>query len=202
MLDELKKEILVPVIRLKDREKARMVTEILIKTGYRVLEMTFTVPEADKLIKEFSGKAVMGAGTVLDMEQARKASEAGAAFIVSPALEPSVISFCKKKRIPVAAGAMTPTEVHEAVKLGSDIIKIFPASLLGGPAYIKTLKSVFGQITLMPTGGITDKNCPEYLAAGADLLGIGNWLVDDGRTAEEVRERALLLKKALKSRQA
>ncbi|MDD5065893.1 MAG: bifunctional 4-hydroxy-2-oxoglutarate aldolase/2-dehydro-3-deoxy-phosphogluconate aldolase [bacterium] len=192
-INSLKENILVPVIRLKSTEKAIQVCETLVQAGYRVLEITFTIPNAEEVIRQFGSKVMTGAGTVLTKEQARRAVTAGACFLVSPALEPDVINYAHKKKVLAGPGTATPTEVHTALKLKADLVKVFPASHLGGPDYIRSLKSVFGNIILMPTGGITDANCIDYLKAGADLLGIGNWLADDKKSLSEIREKGVSL---------
>ncbi len=173
--------------------KAIEISKTLIQIGYKVIEITFTIPMAEKVIDTLKEEAVIGAGTVLTIEQAKMSIEAGAQFIVSPVFDKEIIKLTKKNKIITCAGAVTPTEIHQAFKNRVDIIKIFPVSHLGGVDYLKTIRSIFKNIILLPTGGITDQNCIDYLNAGADLLGIGNWLVDDKKDLTTIKERGMIL---------
>ncbi|HUT53404.1 MAG TPA: bifunctional 4-hydroxy-2-oxoglutarate aldolase/2-dehydro-3-deoxy-phosphogluconate aldolase [bacterium] len=150
-----------------------------VEGGLRALEITLNRPEACDQIaqikKRYGDKIALGAGTVLDPAAAARALDAGAEFIVTPALLPDVIAFCKERNVPVFPGAMTPTEVLAAHKAGADMVKVFPASVLGA-AYIKSLKGPFPFIRLMPTGGVTVEAVQGYFQAGAAALGVGSEL--------------------------
>jgi 2-dehydro-3-deoxyphosphogluconate aldolase/(4S)-4-hydroxy-2-oxoglutarate aldolase len=147
--------------------------------GLRVMEITLNRKEAfdqiQLLKKTFRSKLDFGAGTVLDVESAKKAIAAGAQFIVTPALVLDVIGFCRNKSVPVFPGAMTPTEILAAHRAGAEMVKVFPASCLG-PGYIKSLKGPFPEIKLMPTGGVAPENVQEYFKAGASAIGVGGEL--------------------------
>jgi 2-dehydro-3-deoxyphosphogluconate aldolase / (4S)-4-hydroxy-2-oxoglutarate aldolase len=155
--------------------------EAIIAGGIKSMEVTMTVPNALNVIKDLSEKfgneTLIGAGTVLDTETAKKCVAAGAKFIITPCLIIEVIEFCSRTNVPILAGSFTPTEVFTAWKAGADVVKIFPASV-GGADYLKALKAPFPQIKMMPTGGISLKNAGDFLKAGAFALGIGGELVN------------------------
>jgi 2-dehydro-3-deoxyphosphogluconate aldolase/(4S)-4-hydroxy-2-oxoglutarate aldolase len=121
---------------------------------------------------------VVGAGTVLDPETARACILAGARFVVSPSLNPETIACCLRHGVAVIPGALTPTEIVEAATAGADLVKVFPASALGGPSYLKALKAPLPHIDLVPTGGVSLDTAAAYIAAGASALGVGSDLVD------------------------
>ena len=149
--------------------------------GVTVAEVTFTVPNAIDVIREakrqLGDRVLLGAGTVLDTETARAAILAGAEFIVSPAVNLDVIRMCRRYDKLVMPGAFTPTEVLSAWEAGADIVKVFPADVLG-PAFFKALRGPLPQVKLMPTGGVDLNTASEFLAAGACCLGVGGQLVD------------------------
>jgi 2-dehydro-3-deoxyphosphogluconate aldolase/(4S)-4-hydroxy-2-oxoglutarate aldolase len=120
---------------------------------------------------------LIGAGTVLDAETARRCRDAGAEFLVSPALNIETIEFAVKEEILFMAGALTPTEIVKAWKAGSDFVKVFPCGQVGGAKYIKAIKGPLPQIPLVPTGGVNLNTAAEFLEAGADALGVGGELV-------------------------
>ena len=178
----------IPIIRTKSAEQAMQVAEAINKGGVKVLEVTMTVPNAlnvmEKVTSEFKGDILLGAGTVLDPETARASILAGAEFIVTPCLNPEVIKICKRYSIPVIPGTMTPTEILTAWELGADLVKVFPIDVIGGPKYIKAVKAPLPQVALVPTGGITLENTPEYIKAGADAVAAGTSLVDTKAVTE------------------
>lgn len=169
----------VGIIRGADTAAVEGAFAAAARGGFRTLEITLNRPEAFEQItairKRYGGDIELGAGTVLDAAAAEKAVAAGAEFIVTPALIPDVIAFCRARNIPVFPGAMTPTEIFSAHRAGAAMIKVFPSSVLG-PAYIKSLKGPFPDIPLMPTGGVTVELVGEYFAAGAAALGVGGEL--------------------------
>jgi 2-dehydro-3-deoxyphosphogluconate aldolase/(4S)-4-hydroxy-2-oxoglutarate aldolase len=133
------------------------------------------------LIREVAARAtdaVVGAGTVLDPETAIRCIDAGAQFILSPALNPATIATCRKREVVIIPGALTPTEVVAAWTAGADLVKVFPAGAVGGPGYLKALKAPLPQIDLVPTGGVDLDTAGDFIRAGAAALGVGSALVD------------------------
>ena len=181
VLEIIKREKLVPVVRTSDTDDARRAIEALSKCGIRIFEITMTVPNAAELIAELNEKnadVLLGAGTVLNKAQAEKCVEAGAQFVVSPAFDAETIRFCREKNIAVMPGCLTPTEVLTAWNAGADCVKIFPCDVMGGAKYLKTLKTLFPHIEMMPTGGVSLETIAAYFAAGAIAVGVGTDLVD------------------------
>lgn len=173
---------LVPVVRAPSAELAIRAAEAVLAGGISIFEITMTVPNAidaiRALIARFGDRVLVGAGTVLSAEDARRCLEAGARFIVSPGLDLATIEAAQAGGVPVMPGALTPTEVITAWKAGAEMVKIFPASALGGPKYLKALKGPLPQVKLLPTGGVNEATAGEYIAAGAVALGVGSELVD------------------------
>lgn len=179
VLDRIRREKLIPVIRADDTDDARKAIEILSECGIKVYEITMTVPNAVELIGKLSDSDVLiGAGTILNREQAEKCVEAGAQFIVSPAFNLETVRFCRENEIAVMPGSLTPTEVLAAWNAGADYVKIFPCDVLGGAKYLKTLKTLFPHIEMMPTGGVSGDTIADFFAAGAIAVGVGADLVD------------------------
>ncbi|HVO09893.1 MAG TPA: bifunctional 4-hydroxy-2-oxoglutarate aldolase/2-dehydro-3-deoxy-phosphogluconate aldolase [Vicinamibacteria bacterium] len=172
---------LIPVIRAQSADEAQAVVEAIQAGGVSILEITMTVPNAVKLIEQvvgYASGALVGAGTVLDAETARACIAAGARFVVSPALNLETVRACNEAGVAVLPGALTPTEVVTAWKAGADLVKVFPANAVGGPAYIKSLKAPLPQVGLVPTGGVNLQTAKEFIKAGAAALGVGADLVD------------------------
>ena len=173
---------IVAVIRMKDPNKLQAVVDAIAEGGIRVLEITMTVPGAVDLIRDLAPRLpegfILGAGTVLDAETAQRCVDAGARFIVSPALDIPTIELCRRIGVPVFPGALTPTEILTAWKAGANAVKVFPANAVGGATYIKSLKAPLPQIELLPTGGVSLKTAGDFIAAGAFALGVGADLVD------------------------
>jgi 2-dehydro-3-deoxyphosphogluconate aldolase/(4S)-4-hydroxy-2-oxoglutarate aldolase len=171
----------VAVVRAKSGELLADVAEALLAGGVEVMEITFTVPHAEKVLERVADrlgdKVLLGAGTVLDTETARVALLAGAQFIVAPTVNHDVIRLCQRYSKLVMPGALTPTEVLSAWEAGADIVKIFPSEITG-PAYLKALHGPLPQIRLMPTGGVNLDTAAEFLRCGACALGIGGSLVE------------------------
>jgi 2-dehydro-3-deoxyphosphogluconate aldolase/(4S)-4-hydroxy-2-oxoglutarate aldolase len=170
---------IIGIIRGAETKAVEGAVAAAVKGGIRSLEITLNRAEACEQIgeikKRYGAEIELGAGTVLDPEAAARALDAGAEFIVTPALLPDVIAFCKERNVTVFPGAMTPSEVLSAHKAGADMVKVFPASILGA-AYIKSLKGPFPDIRLMPTGGVTVERVQGYFQAGASALGVGSEL--------------------------
>jgi 2-dehydro-3-deoxyphosphogluconate aldolase/(4S)-4-hydroxy-2-oxoglutarate aldolase len=173
---------LIPVVRAESADLAMRAVEAIKAGGVGVLEVTMTVPGAIGVIKQlaaaFGDEALIGAGTVLDPETARACIQAGAQFIVSPALNEETIAFCRDNDVAVFPGALTPTEVVRAWNAGADAVKVFPAGAVGGASYLKALKAPLPQIELIPTGGVSLQTAADFIKAGAMALGVGADLVD------------------------
>ncbi len=182
---EIRKQIaaigIVPVIRASTAENAFLAVDALRKGGISVIEVTLTVPGAERVIealrKQFDSALIVGAGTVLNSESAKRCLEAGAQFIVSPGLNTSTVAFVNSQKVLMIAGALTPTEIVAAWENGSDLVKIFPCNAVGGPGYIKSLKGPFPQIPFIPTGGVNLQTAADFLRAGCEALGIGSELI-------------------------
>jgi 2-dehydro-3-deoxyphosphogluconate aldolase / (4S)-4-hydroxy-2-oxoglutarate aldolase len=172
---------IVPVIRASSGREALMAAEAVSEGGIPIVEITMTVPGAVEVIRELaksnSSKVLIGAGTVLDAEAARRCRDAGAEFLVSPALNIETIDFATKENLLIMAGALTPTEIVKAWKAGADFVKVFPCGQVGGAKYIKAIKGPLPQIPLVPTGGVNLNTAAEFLEAGAEALGVGSELV-------------------------
>jgi 2-dehydro-3-deoxyphosphogluconate aldolase/(4S)-4-hydroxy-2-oxoglutarate aldolase len=181
VLEQLTAEALIPVIRADSTETALRIVEALVDGGIRTLEITMTVPDAMMAIRsvaeKFGHSVLLGAGTVTTGAMAEGALDAGVEFLVTPCLVPEVIEVAKRNGVAVLPGAITPTEVFTAWSLGGDIIKIFPASHVGGASYLKALKGPFPQIPLCPTGGVNLTTIAEFISAGAVAVGVGGELV-------------------------
>lgn len=196
MLERLKSLKIVPVIRTDRLEDAERACDWLLEAGLEALEITLSVPGAERLIGQLARSrpdALLGAGTVLDAAAAERCLDAGAAFLVSPCAVPEVATVARRRLVPYMPGAATPSEVLARWREGADAVKVFPAKLLGGPAYLKTLRSVFPEIPLMPTGGVTPETAPDYLAAGAVCVGMGSELAPKGALAAGGRQTVLSL---------
>jgi 2-dehydro-3-deoxyphosphogluconate aldolase/(4S)-4-hydroxy-2-oxoglutarate aldolase len=172
---------IVAVVRFGSPEPLVRVVEALAAGGVTVAEVTFTVPGALDVIRaakqQFGDRVLLGAGTVLDPETARAALLAGAEFLVSPTINLDVIRLCRRYDKLVMPGAFTPTEVLTAWEAGADVVKVFPADVVG-PAFFKALRGPLPQVKLMPTGGVDLSTAGAFLNAGAVCLGVGTQLVD------------------------
>lgn len=171
----------VPVVRASSPREARMAADAVCEGGISVVEITMTVPGAVEVIRELtksgSSNVLVGAGTVLNAEAARRCLDAGAEFLVSPGLNLPMVELARKEGKVVMAGALTPTEIMAAWEAGSDFVKVFPCGQVGGAKYIKALKGPFPQIPLVPTGGVNLNTAGEFIEAGAVALGVGGELV-------------------------
>ena len=156
----------------------------------RIFEISMTIPDAPRLIRSLARNPdlLVGAGTVPDAANARLCLEAGARFIVAPWIDPALAEPCRRAGALLMLGAVTPTEVRHALAAGADVVKVFPASSVGGPPHIRALASVLPDIPFCPTGGVDAGNVAEYLAAGAAFVGKGGALVDEKRIAAADRD--------------
>lgn len=179
---------LVAVVRANDPTHLVDVIRALADGGVMIAEVTFTVPNAVDVIRaardQLGEKVLLGAGTVLDPETARAALLAGAEFIVSPTVNLGVIQLCRRYDKLVFPGAFTPTEILTAWEAGADMVKVFPADVLG-PSFFKAMRGPLPHIRLMPTGGVDLNNASDYLRAGACCLGVGSQLVDPKAVARQ-----------------
>lgn len=171
---------LVAVIRTPSCKLVAPVCEALAKGGVLALEVTMTVPDALRALREvnaqFGDQILLGAGTILNAAQAHAAIDAGAQYVISPITKLEIIEAAHARNKPVMLGAYTPTEAQLAHEAGADFIKIFPADKLG-PGYIKNLRAPLPHLRLVPTGGVDLQTAPEFLKAGCAALGVGSSLV-------------------------
>ncbi len=179
---------LVAVVRAPEPSHLVEVIRALADGGVTVAEVTLTVPNAIDVIrqakKELGDRVMLGAGTILDPETARAAFLAGAEFIVSPTLNLDVIRMARRYDKLVFPGAFTPTEILAAWEAGADVVKVFPAEVVG-PAFFKAMRGPLPQVKLMPTGGVDLKTAGDFLRAGAVCLGVGSQLVDPKAVARQ-----------------
>ena len=177
---------IVAVVRSPDSQQLVEVVRALADGGVTVAEITMTVPGALDVVKQvrasLGDRVLLGAGTILDPETARSAILAGAEYIVAPTLNLDVIKLCHRYDKLVMPGAFTPTEILAAWEAGADIVKVFPADVVG-PAFFKAIKGPLPQIRVMPTGGVDLTTASAFLKAGACCLGVGSQLVDPALVA-------------------
>ncbi|AYF53370.1 bifunctional 4-hydroxy-2-oxoglutarate aldolase/2-dehydro-3-deoxy-phosphogluconate aldolase [Clostridium botulinum C] len=176
----------VAVIRANSKKEAIKISESCIEGGIPAIEVTFTVKDADKVIRELkdkfpSNKLIVGAGTVLDSETARVAILNGAEYIVSPSFDLETAKLCNRYQIPYMAGCMTITEIIRAMEAGVDIVKLFPGSAYG-PSIIKAIKDPIPQVSIMPTGGVSLDNVKEWIKNGCVAVGVGGSLTSGAKT--------------------
>ncbi len=178
---------LVVVVRADNSQIAKKITDACLEGGASAIEITHTVPGATKVIedlaKEYAGKIIIGAGTVLDAETARIAILSGAQYVVSPFLSRETLRLCNRYQIPCMPGIMTVEGVVEAMELGADILKIFPGEAFG-PKIIKAIKGPLPQANMMPTGGVNIDNVGEWIKAGAVAVGVGGSLTAGAKTGD------------------
>ena len=179
VLQLMKKSGVIPVVVLDDTAKALTTANALLAGGVSVMEITFrTAAAADsiKAVSENCPEMLVGAGTVVTLDQCKQALECGAKFIVSPGFDPEVVSWCVERNVPITPGCVTPTEIMAAMKLGLNVVKFFPAGVYGGLKAMKSLSAPFGGVKFIPTGGVDAKNLKEYLEAPFVHAVGGSWL--------------------------
>jgi 2-dehydro-3-deoxyphosphogluconate aldolase/(4S)-4-hydroxy-2-oxoglutarate aldolase len=167
-------------VRVTSRDLALFAAETVYAAGIPIVEITLTVPGALEVIGELAKRypdLVVGAGTVLDEESARRCVDAGARFLTSPGFVRKVVAYAKLTEVAVLPGALTPTEIIAAWKAGSDFVKIFPTTPVGGSQYIRALKVPFPQIPLIATGGVNQLTASDFILAGATAIGLGGELL-------------------------
>ncbi|GGG63022.1 bifunctional 4-hydroxy-2-oxoglutarate aldolase/2-dehydro-3-deoxy-phosphogluconate aldolase [Paenibacillus radicis (ex Gao et al. 2016)] len=197
MLDQLLEHKIVAILRGIEDRHADAAGQALIDGGIRLMEITMNTPGASVMIErwrmKFDGKAFIGAGTVLDLEMAKVAVDAGAQYLITPNLDEAVVAYGRERGLSVWPGVMTPTEIVKAWKAGADAVKIFPMGTLG-TKYLSEIRGPLDQIPMMATGGADLSNLAEYFRAGANAVGLGSKLVNlewirEGKY-DQVTERA------------
>ncbi|RPI20529.1 MAG: bifunctional 4-hydroxy-2-oxoglutarate aldolase/2-dehydro-3-deoxy-phosphogluconate aldolase [Chloroflexota bacterium] len=197
VLDKVKALGLLAVIRGPAADITIKMVSALVEGGVKGIEITYSTPNAEQVVAElaqkFGDEILLGMGTLTEPAQVASARAAGAHFLVSPICEPGLVCAMVESGLVVMAGALTPTEVFQAYRLGVDVVKIFPGSV-GGPAYIKALKGPFPYIPMMPTGGVSAANAADWFAAGVVAVGAGSELCPPQLAKEgkfdEIRQRA------------
>lgn len=181
----LERHRVIPVIRTSTAAFATAAVDALAAGGFTTFEITMTIPGALAVIEDLTAttELLVGAGTVLNLDQAADCLAAGARYLVSPCVIPDLPALCHGAHAACLLGGMTPTELRQAHIAGADAVKIFPAASVGGPRHVAALKAVFPDVRLVPTGGVTADNAGDYLRAGAAFVGIGGALIDEAALA-------------------
>ena len=180
MQEQIEKLGIVPVVVLNNAKDALPLAKALTEGGLPCAEITFRTEAAEESIRQMAAEypeMLVGAGTVLTIEQVDRAVNAGAKFIVSPGFDPEIVDYCLSKEIPVFPGCITPSEVAQAVKRGLKVVKFFPAEQFGGAAAIKALAAPYTMMRFMPTGGVSAKNLKDYLSCDKIIACGGSWMV-------------------------
>ena len=205
MMNQLKSIGIIPVVVLNNADDALPLAERLVKGGLPCAEVTFRTDAAEESIRRIAKafpEMIVGAGTVLTCEQADRAIDAGAKFIVSPGFNPKVTEYVLKKGVPMTPGVCTPTEIEAALQFGLDVLKFFPAEPSGGLKMIKALAAPYVGLNFMPTGGINADNVRDYLKYDRIVACGGSWMVSGALVKEGkfdeiekmVREAAAIVK--------
>ncbi len=179
ILERFSNSIVVPVVVIDDAKDAVPTANAMLKGGVDVMEITFrtsAAPDAIKAVSENCPDVLVGAGTILNLEQCKLAVEMGAKFIVSPGFDKDVVAWCIENNIPVTPGCVTPTEITAAVNMGLKVIKFFPANVYGGLNAMKNLSAPFVGIKFLPTGGINTSNIKEYIDSPFIHAVGGSWV--------------------------
>ena len=180
IVNKIKDIGIVPVIAISDAEKAVPLAKALIEGGIPCAEVTFRTAEGEECIRRIAAQVpeiLVGAGTVLSIEQANRARKAGAEFVVSPGFNPGVVNYCIENEIPIIPGCSTPSDMEAAMEFGLDTVKFFPAEQAGGLAYIKACAAPYPNLNFMPTGGINAGNIGSYTAFDKVIACGGSWMV-------------------------
>lgn len=178
ILNELKANGIVAVVRGKNHEEARGYMEACLRGGIKSLELTYTIPNVCELIKEYSSheEALIGVGSVLNAKMASDAIEAGAKYVVSPGYSEEVNKVCKEMNVLYLPGCMTVGEIMKAMDAGNKMIKLFPGDVFGAK-YVKAIKAPIPNVEIMPTGGVSVDNIEEWFANGVSCVGVGSSLI-------------------------
>jgi 2-dehydro-3-deoxyphosphogluconate aldolase/(4S)-4-hydroxy-2-oxoglutarate aldolase len=180
-IDKLLSEKMMTLVRSNSQSEGQAMADALVEAGVKVIEITLTTPGALKIIEKLlkNKDLLVGAGTVRTVKDVKKVEDVGASFIVSPDTNEDIIAATKKLKLVSMPGVSTPTEVAIAEESGADILKLFPAAILG-PAHLKMIREPFPNNRWCPTAGITLESIPKWFEAGADLVGLGGPLTKDG----------------------
>lgn len=179
VMAKLKNSAIVPVVVIEDAKDAVATAKALVAGGVDVMEITFrtaAAPDAIRAVAENCPEMLPGAGTVITLEQCKKAIECGAKFIVSPGFDEEVVRYCVEQGVAVCPGCVTPTEIMAAMKLGLKVVKFFPANVYGGLSAMKALSGPFSGVQFLPTGGVSAKNIREYIDAPYVFAVGGSWV--------------------------
>lgn len=202
MKDRFRNTGVIPVVVLNDDNNAVNLVRAMYEGGIDIAEVTFRTEAAASSIKKISEEVpevLVGAGTIINLEQCKRAIEVGAKFIVCPGISEDVIRYCQEHDVLVIPGCVTPSEIMKCLELGVDTVKFFPASSFGGLKTIKALAAPFKQVKFMPTGGISTANLEEYLSCEAILACGGSWICADKLVEEgKFNEISELCKEARK----
>ncbi len=179
IIPELSAVKIIPVVKIENAEHAEPLAEALLAGGLACAEITFRTAAAPAAIRSLStrGNMLVGAGTVLTVDQARQANDCGAQFIVSPGCNPKVVAYCVNNGIPIAPGIATPSDIEVALGFGLEVVKFFPAEAFGGIKTLKAISAPYGMLRFIPTGGINANNLPDYLAFDRVIACGGSWMV-------------------------
>lgn len=195
LLEQLRKLRIVPVIVIDDPNDAAALASALVEGGLPIAEVTFRTASAAESIRRIAGERsdlLLGAGTVLKVEQAKQARAAGATFMVAPGFNPAVVDYCLEQNIPVFPGVATPTEVETALNKGLSVVKFFPAEPMGGLPFLKAMSAPYGMMSFIPTGGISAQNLKEYLAFNKVVACGGSWMAPaewiKGKMFDQIRD--------------
>ncbi|MFT2140288.1 bifunctional 2-keto-4-hydroxyglutarate aldolase/2-keto-3-deoxy-6-phosphogluconate aldolase [Staphylococcus sp. GDY8P145P] len=205
ILNQLHENYLVAVVRGNDEDETKKIVDEIIKGGFKNIEITFTVPNAEEVInkvhKQYGDDIVLGAGTVLDAATAQIAINKGAQYIVSPHLDTNISKLCNVYSIPYLPGCSSATEIIEALRYGSDLIKLFPGGQLGA-GFIKDIKGPVPNVELMPSGGVNLDNVSDWIEKGSFAVGIGGDLTKEftGNNFEVISEKAQKYVEAVRNR--
>ncbi len=186
-LKQLSSLRIIPVVIINNENASEQLAQSLINGGLPCMEVTFRTNEAVNVIKRVKKafpSMLLGAGTVITIDQVKIAKDAGAEFIVSPGLNPKVVEYCLKENIVITPGVVTPSEVEQAIELGLNVVKFFPAEACGGTAYLKAISAPYKNMKFIPTGGINQWNLKSYLELPYVLACGGSWMVDQSLIAK------------------
>jgi 2-dehydro-3-deoxyphosphogluconate aldolase/(4S)-4-hydroxy-2-oxoglutarate aldolase len=193
---------IVPAIRVSSADEAHFACEAVAGGGIPIVEITMTVPGAMEVIAHLvkhHPKLVVGAGTVLDLETAKRCADCGAHFLTAPGYDCDIISFANKQDLAILPGALTPTEVVTAWRAGGDFVKLFPVAQVGGEAYIKAISRSLPEIAIVAAGGVNQQNAGAFILAGAAAIGVGTQLIPsesiERRQAKRIHELAMRFSK-------
>ncbi len=179
--NSIRRSGVVAVVRTRESDRVTAIAEALLEGGLSSIEITTSVPGAVEVLRTLAGalgnRVLLGAGTVLDLDTARRFIDAGARFIVAPIYRPDLLRLCHDYDVAVAPGGFTPTEIFEAWEAGADFVNVFPATALG-PAYFRELRGPLPHLPILPTGGVTLDNVADWISAGAVAVGVGAALLD------------------------